>query len=153
MTTVDKPDWLKAHLEANASSAGQRGWVPGQSGNPKGRPVGARNRKSVIADEFAKEGSEVARVVIEAALKGDMQAAKRLEVLERERVAVRTLGAWPVILGMDAWETLAMTHQEKLRSDTRGNEAVVTAESLPDPADVTHRYKPGCTMFGTRIRT
>lgn len=56
---------------------------------------------------------------------------------------MRTLGAWPVILGMDAWEALAMAHQEKLRSDTRGNEAVVTAENLPDPADVTHRYKPG----------
>lgn len=77
---------------------------------------------------------------------------KRLAVVERGRIAVRTLGAWPVILGMDAWEALAMTHQEKLRSDTRGNEAVVTAENLPDPADVTHRYKPEGTMFGTRIR-
>jgi hypothetical protein len=56
------------------------------------------------------------------------------------------------ILGMDAWEALAMAHQEKLCSDTRGNEAVVTAENLPDPADVTHRYKPGGMMFGTRIR-
>lgn len=73
--TSETPEWLKAHREANASSAGQRGWQPGQSGNPKGRPVGSRNRKNVIADEFAKEGSSVARVVMDAALKGDMQAA------------------------------------------------------------------------------
>lgn len=66
---------------------------------------------------------------------------------------MRTLGVWPVVLGMDAWEALAMTHQEKLCSDTRGSGSVVTAENLPDPADVTHRYKPEGKMFGTQIRT
>lgn len=77
---------------------------------------------------------------------------KRLAVVERGRAAVRTLGAWPVVLGWDEWEALAMTHQEKLCSDTRGNESVVTTENLPDPADVTHRYKPGGMRLGTRIR-
>lgn len=75
MAETETPEWLKAHQEANASSAGQRGWAPGQSGNPRGRPAGSRNRKNVIADEFAKEGSAVARVVMDAALAGDMQAA------------------------------------------------------------------------------
>jgi len=75
MAETQTPEWLKAHQEANASSAGQRGWQPGQSGNPRGRPVGSRNKKKVIADEFAKDGSAVARVVMDAALAGDMQAA------------------------------------------------------------------------------
>lgn len=75
MAETQTPEWLKAHQEANASSAGQRGWQPGQSGNPRGRPVGSRNKKNVIADEFAKDGSAVARVVMDAALAGDMQAA------------------------------------------------------------------------------
>lgn len=75
MTTNGQPDWLKAHQEANASSAGQRGWLPGQSGNPKGRPVGSRHKKNVIAQEFEKDGSAIARRVIEAALAGDMSAA------------------------------------------------------------------------------
>jgi hypothetical protein len=73
--TSETPKWLKAHQEANASSAGQVGWQPGQSGNPKGRPVGSRNKRNVIADEFAKDGSAVARVVMDAALGGCMQAA------------------------------------------------------------------------------
>lgn len=76
----------------------------------------------------------------------------RLNALERGRNAVRTLGAWPAILGWDEWEALAMPHQEMLCSVTRENEAVVTANNLPDPADVTHRYKPGGMMFATRIR-
>jgi hypothetical protein len=78
---------------------------------------------------------------------------KRLTALERGKNAVRTLGAWPAILGWDEWEALAMVHQEKLCSDTREDAPVVTAENLPDPADVSHRYKPGGVRLGTRIRT
>lgn len=48
---------------------------PGQSGNVAGRPKGSRDRKNVVAAEFAKEGSAIARVVIDAAKEGDMQAA------------------------------------------------------------------------------
>lgn len=48
---------------------------PGQSGNPAGRPKGARDRKNVVAAEFAKEGSAIARVVVEKAKGGDMSAA------------------------------------------------------------------------------
>lgn len=48
---------------------------PGVSGNPRGRPAGSRNRSNVVAAEFAKEGSAVARVVIEKAKEGDMSAA------------------------------------------------------------------------------
>jgi hypothetical protein len=48
---------------------------PGQSGNPAGRLAGTKNRKSLVLQEFEKEGSEVARVVTEKAKAGDMQAA------------------------------------------------------------------------------
>ena len=74
--TENTPLWLSAHREASEiSSNSQRGWLPGQSGNPKGRPVGSRNKQNVVAEEFAKDGSKVARIVMDAALAGDMQAA------------------------------------------------------------------------------
>lgn len=71
---MNDPDWLQKYKEENPSG-GQRGWLPGQSGNPAGRPRGAKNKKTVIVEEFEKDGSAIARVVIDAALAGDMQAA------------------------------------------------------------------------------
>lgn len=71
---MSDPDWLQKYKEENPSG-GQRGWLPGQSGNPAGRPKGAKNKKTVIVEEFEKDGSAIARVVIDAALAGDMQAA------------------------------------------------------------------------------
>lgn len=71
MAAIEQPDWLKAHHDANPSG-GQRGWLPGQSGNPAGRPKGSKNRKTL---QFEKDGSAIARVVISKALEGDMQAA------------------------------------------------------------------------------
>jgi len=75
----ETPEWLAAYHTNNPQDGtqrpnGSRGWAPGQSGNPNGRPKGSKNKKSVIAEEFEKEGSEVARVVIDAAKGGDLQA-------------------------------------------------------------------------------
>jgi hypothetical protein len=47
---------------------------PGQSGNPAGRKPGVIDRRQRIAQFFEGDGIEIARVVIEAAKKGDLQA-------------------------------------------------------------------------------
>ena len=73
MTETVQPDWLQGFTPQ--PNKPPKGWQPGQSGNPRGRPVGSRNKKNVIAEEFEKDGSAVARVVMDAALEGDMQAA------------------------------------------------------------------------------
>lgn len=79
MTEIVQPEWMQGFTPQ--PNKPPKGWQPGQSGNPKGRPVGSRNKKNVIAEEFAKDGSAVARVVMDAALQGDMQAANM--VLQR----------------------------------------------------------------------
>ena len=50
-------------------------WQKGQSGNPAGRPKGALSKRDKIAQALSDDGPAVARVVIDAALSGDMQAA------------------------------------------------------------------------------
>jgi hypothetical protein len=47
----------------------------GQSGNPAGRRPGLIDKRQRIAQAFEADGAEIAKVVIEAAKKGDMQAA------------------------------------------------------------------------------
>lgn len=76
----EMPDWLKTYHEQNPQDGtvrenGSRGWSPGQSGNPSGRPKGSKNKKTVIVEEFENEGSAIAKVVIAAAKAGDIQAA------------------------------------------------------------------------------
>lgn len=53
------------------------GWKKGTSGNPRGRPKGSRNKATLLAIA-AMEGelSDVVRVVIDAAKRGDMGAAR-----------------------------------------------------------------------------
>jgi hypothetical protein len=55
---------------------------PGQSGNPAGKPKGARHRLTLLAEKLMDdEAEDVVRAVVDAAKKGDMTAARL--VLER----------------------------------------------------------------------
>lgn len=48
----------------------------GVSGNPAGRPVGAKSKRTLVAEALEARSDDVARAVIAKALDGDMQAAK-----------------------------------------------------------------------------
>ncbi|MEF8754485.1 MAG: DUF5681 domain-containing protein [Accumulibacter sp.] len=66
------------------------GWKPGQSGNPKGRPRGSRNRVTLVALAAMEDGAEaIARKVVDLAKEGDMSAARlvieRLVPVAKER--------------------------------------------------------------------
>jgi hypothetical protein len=52
-------------------------FVPGQSGNPRGRPPGSLNKATTILEElFDGEAEEVARRIIDKAKTGNMQALR-----------------------------------------------------------------------------
>ena len=54
----------------------------GQSGNPSGKPPGARNKTTMLAEKLMQDDArDIVKVVLEAAKAGDMTAARL--VLER----------------------------------------------------------------------
>lgn len=65
-----KPSWMEGYDPKPAK------WVPGmKSPNPKGRPKGIVDKRQKLQAAFADEAADIARVVIDKALEGDMQAA------------------------------------------------------------------------------
>ncbi len=59
----------------------QRGrpWQKGQSGNPAGRPKGARNRTTRLAEALVSDEAEkIIRATIDAALQGEVSAQRAL---------------------------------------------------------------------------
>lgn len=72
------------------------GWKPGQSGNPKGKPHGARNKATQMVMALMEDGAkEVTQAVVDAAKAGDLSAARlvleRLAPPMRERPITITL--------------------------------------------------------------
>lgn len=70
MTETSQPEWMNGVEPASTK------WTPGmKSPNPKGRPKGIVDKRQKLQAAFADEAADIARVVIDKALEGDMQAA------------------------------------------------------------------------------
>lgn len=79
------------------------GWKKGQSGNPAGKPKGARNRMTLLALAVMEQDVEqIARTVTQAALGGDLQACRL--VIER---LVPPMKERPVNVDFPRTDTLA----------------------------------------------
>jgi hypothetical protein len=61
----------------SASQKGKKGFQPGKSGNPKGRPKGSRNKSTLLLEALLDEQSaEVTRKCVDLALAGDSSALR-----------------------------------------------------------------------------
>jgi hypothetical protein len=72
MSEAEQPDWLR-NFQPNKP---EKKWVKGmRSPNPAGRPCGIIDKRTKVTQALADDAPAIARVVIDAALEGDMQAA------------------------------------------------------------------------------
>lgn len=73
MNELVQPEWMNGFAPKPATPQGR--WPKGQSGNPKGRPPGILDKRTKVTQSLMDDAPAVARVVIDAALEGDIQAA------------------------------------------------------------------------------
>lgn len=74
MTEVAQPEWMQGFTPSRGR--GNPAWTPGcKSPNPAGRPKGVLDRRMRVTQALMDDAPAIARVVIDAALEGDMQAA------------------------------------------------------------------------------
>jgi hypothetical protein len=106
------------------------GFQPGKSGNPSGRPKGARSRATLALEAiFEGEAEAITRKVIELALEGDTQALRmcldRLAPPRKDR---------PVTFELPAIETAA----DLSRATNALLQAVATGDLTPaEAADIS----------------
>jgi uncharacterized protein DUF5681 len=98
----------------------------GQSGNPAGRPPGARNRATMIVEQlFDDEAADLTRTAITQALQGDAAALRicmdRIAPLRRERTIELDLP--PLATASDAANALAMVAAAVARGELTPGEA------------------------------
>jgi hypothetical protein len=72
VTEATRPSWMEGFTPQPVEAGGR--WKKGQSGNPAGRPPGRPDARTKISRALMDDGLAVARVVIDQALDGDLQA-------------------------------------------------------------------------------
>jgi hypothetical protein len=88
MTEIVQPEWMKGFKPDNTPPPGNPNWQKGMSSpNKNRRPRGVVDRRTRVTQALMDDAPKVARVVIDAALAGDVQAAGL--VLSRVAPALR----------------------------------------------------------------
>lgn len=103
-------------------------WKKGQSGNPAGKPPGARNKATMMVLGLMEQGAEeITRAVVDAARGGDLSAARL--VLERLAPPVRER---PIAIDLPSTSTAEGINQAQQAII----EAVGNGELLPGEGNV-----------------
>ena len=107
----------------------QGGFKPGQSGNPAGRPKGARHRTTVAIEALLDgEGEAITRKAIEAAKAGDMVAIRL--VLDRICPPRKTRPIYIELPPITDAGGVADAQQEVLRAACAGELLIEEAQAL-----------------------
>ena len=94
-----QPEWMQGFASTPPKPKGNPAWVKGgPSPNPAGRPRGVLDKRTKVSQALADDAPAIVRVVVEAALQGDMQAASL--VMSRVAPALRSQGL-PVTFNFD----------------------------------------------------
>jgi hypothetical protein len=118
-----QPDWMKGFQPAPVKPKGNPAWVRGgKSPNPAGRPKGIVDRRTKVTQALEGDAPAIARVVVDAALEGDLQAASL--VLSRIAPTLRAQSQ-PVCFAFDASAPLARQMEQVLA-------AIASGEVPPD---------------------
>jgi hypothetical protein len=97
------------------------------SPNPKGRPRGIVDKRTKVTQALSDDAPAIARVVIDAALEGDMQAASL--VLSRVAPALKQQ-AERVQFGLDPYRPLAAQASQILVAVSEGKVDAETGRTL-----------------------
>jgi hypothetical protein len=126
MTTREQPDWLKG-FKPNKET-GNPAWRAGMnSPNPAGRPKGVIDKRSKLSQALRDDGPDIVRVVIDAALNGDMTAASM--VLNRIAPPLKAT-AEKVQFELSSDKSLAVQAEEILKAVSEGQVDPETAKIL-----------------------
>ncbi len=110
----------------------------GQSGNPKGRPPGARNRRTIALEEMLEgEIEAISRAAINAAKNGDM-AAIRL-IMDRVLPPARCRPIFIDLPPITDAASISSAQAEILRAVSTGNLLLDEAEALSGLLEVRRR--------------
>jgi hypothetical protein len=115
------------------------GFRPGQSGNPAGRPRGARNKATLAVEALLEgEAEALSRKAIELALAGDTMALRlcleRIVPARRERLAPFAL---PTLAeAADARDAMAAVLGAAAEGELTPGEGAVIAKLITDFADI-----------------
>jgi hypothetical protein len=118
VTTTVPPPWLNGPTQPPAAAAAPARWVKGMpSPNPKGRPRGIIDKRTKVTQALMDDAPAVARVVIDAALEGDLQACGI--VLARVAPALRP-ETYPVQFAFDPGAPIAQQIEQVLAAMASG---------------------------------
>ena len=109
---------------------GNPAWKKGiKSPNPSGRPKGIVDKRSKISNALLDDADKIARVVVQAALNGDLQASSI--VLSKVAPSIRPQ-LEKVEFNFDAGKSLTNQVEDVMRAISLGQISVTTGKEIID---------------------